>query len=311
MTDSQKRAVESGHPILVFHVEMRIAEEDDVDESKAKPASVGPEWDDLHSTIPVVKYTRVITAQDTGNGKFLFLCSCGFGFRYQGVCRHIAMILLHASNNSCAGCESENIALRNTAAFAACNDLSLIQRSANDWRGIMCGHVTRDSLKNCPSGDVDNDGDNDGGQDTGDAPAVQKRTSSRQAEEDARWKESREAEITKLQDHFYRVKSKLRSCKREEFSQRAARVDGHLLAAFQELSDVQDIADTTVAHRYRDDPKRQQRPPPKLVKRTATPPQRPAAGGGPASHTSRYSVIHISDSEELEELLNGGASSTD
>ena len=86
---------------------------------------------------------------------------------------------------------------------------------------------------------------------------------------------------------------------------------GHLLAAFQELSDVQDIADTTVAHRYRDDPKRQQRPPPKRVKRTATPPQRPAAGGGPASHTSRYSVIHISDSEELEELLNGGASSTD
>jgi len=117
-------------------------------------------------------------------------------------------------------------------------------------------------------------------------------------------KESREAEITKLQDHFYRVKSKLRSCKREEFSQRAARVDGHLLAAFQELSDVQDIADTTVAHRYRDDPKRQQRPQPKRAKPAAT-------GGGPASHTSRYSVIHISDSEELEELLNGGASSTD
>jgi hypothetical protein len=181
---------------------MCIAEEDDVDESKAKPASVGPEWDDLHSTIPVVKY-------------------------------------------------------------------------------IMCGHVTWDSLKNCPSGDVDNDGDNDGGQDTGDAPAVQKRTSSRQAEEDARWKESREAEITKLQDHFYRVKSKLRSCKREEFSQRAARVDGHLLAAFQELSDVQDIADTTVAHRYRDDPKRQQRPPPKRATPAAT-------GGGPAYPPPMY-----------------------
>jgi len=111
------------------------------------------------------------------------------------------MILLHASENSCAGRESENVALRNTAAFAACSDKSLIQRSANDWRGIMCSHVSEDSLKNCPSGDFSND-DNDFGQDADDDPAVKKRTSSRQEEEVARWRQSRDAEITKIQEHF-------------------------------------------------------------------------------------------------------------
>ena len=159
MTAEQKRAVASDKPILVFHMEMRMTEEDDSDESKVRHTSLGPEWDELHSKIPVVKYPRVITAQDQGNVTFLILCSCGFGTRYQCVCRHIAMILLHASENSCARCECEHIALRNTAAFAACNDVSLIRRSANDWRGIMCSHVTEDAPKNCPSGDVDNDGD--------------------------------------------------------------------------------------------------------------------------------------------------------
>jgi len=53
-----------------LHLETRMVEQDDNDESKVKPASLGPEWDDLHSTIPVVKYTRVVTAQDAGNGKF-------------------------------------------------------------------------------------------------------------------------------------------------------------------------------------------------------------------------------------------------
>ena len=229
------------------------------------------------------------------------------------------MILLHASSNACAGCECENIALRNTAAFAACNDLTLIKRSANDWRGIICGHVTEESLRNCPSGDIGND-------DAGEAPSAQaapRRASIRRAEDEARWRQHRDSEMTKLQDHYYRVRSKLLSCKREEFPQRAAKVDAHLLQAFEELGDVEDVADTVVAHRYRDDPRRRTTPPPKRA-RTPAP---AAAGGGvpapivsstPASHTSKtvsYAVIHISDSEDLEiydrENRAGGAPSDD
>ena len=217
-------------------------------------------------------------------------------------------------------------ALRNTAAFAACNDVSLIRRSANDWRGIMCSHVTEDSLKNCPSGDGDNDGDHgdqDGGDDQG-ARAAPKRRSSRQIEEESRWKQQRDNEMTKLQEHYFRVRSKLLSCKREDFFERVARVDTHIVAAFRELDDVEDVADTTVAHRYRDDPKRAQRPKTPSSKRAATPQsKRQAADGGSAAaaggsagtstsapaHASIYTVINISDSDDLQTLLNGGAPS--
>jgi hypothetical protein len=240
------------------------------------------------------------------------------------------MILLHASGNSCAGCERENIALRNTAAFAACNDPSLISRTEHDWKGIMCSHVTEDSLKNCPSGDVDNDsdhGDQDGGDDQG-ARAAPKRRSSRQIEEDARWKQHRDDEMTRIQDHFYRLKSKLLSCTREQFPDRAARVDAHIVAAFRELADVQDVPQSTIAARFQDDPKRTQRPKTPPSKRAATPAggsartstSAPAGGGAarvsapPASHTSvsvRNVVYVFSDSDDVRELLEGGASSSE
>ncbi len=97
------------------------------------------------------------------------------------------------------------------------------------------------------------------------------------------------------------------SCKREEFPQRAARVDVHLLQAFQELGDVEDVAHTVVAHRYRDDARRRTTPPPK---RARTPVPAAAGGGIPAV---KYAVIHISDSEDLEiydqEIRAGGAPS--
>jgi hypothetical protein len=118
----------------------------------------------------------------------------------------------------------------------------------------------------------------------------------------------RDAELTKIQDHFYRVKAKLLSCDKEQFLERAQMVDRHILTAFQELEDVQDRAQSTVAHRYPDDPRRRQRktPPPK---RTGAAPKRPAAaaGGNSASHV----IIQISESEDLDELRNGGASSSD
>ena len=57
-----------------------------------------------------------------------------------------------------------------------------------------------------------------------------------------------------------------------------ARVDAHLLQAFQELGDVEDVAHTTVAHRYRDDPKRRTTPPTRV--RTPLP---ASAGGGHAA----------------------------
>ena len=176
--------------------------------------------------------------------------------------------------------------------------------------------VTEESLRNCPSEGPCDDGDDnqDDQDDQDDHDDHEQRRSRRKVSETAKWKQMRDAELTKIQDHFYRVKAKLLSCDEEEFLERAQKVDRHILTAFQELEDVQDKAQSTVAHRYREDPKRRQRPKTPPPKRTSTPPKRPAAGGGAASHTCHtdtYVVIEISDSEELDELRNGGASSDD
>ena len=181
--------------------------------------------------------------------------------------------------------------------------------------------VTEESLRNCPSeGPCDDRDDNQDVQD--DQDNHEQRTSRRNIEKTAKWKETRDAEVTKIQDHFYRVKAKLLSCEKEEFFERAPKVDAHILAAFRELEDVPDRAQSTVANRYPDDPKRRQRPKTPPLKRTGAAPKRPAAAGGgnSASHAisdtgagaaPAYAFIQISDSEDEDELRNGGAPSSD
>ena len=256
------------------------------------------------------------------------MCSCGFDFRYQGTCRHISLLLLHASDTQYAGCDIENIALRNTAAYAACRDPKLIQ--VRLWTGVRCSHVTEDSLRNCPCPCDEHDGEGDDHHDAGDDHNEdERRTSARKSAHHTDWIQRRNAKMTEIQDHFYRLKAKLACsaalCKdskdKEDFFERAEKVDNHILAAFQDLSDVPDLPQSTVANRYRDDAKRGQRSQPPQKKRAT------AGGGGsaaarvsttPASHTSqpvRYAVINISDSDELEEyeqeLRNDGACSSD
>ena len=331
MTGPQKLLLVQGKRMIVFHVKMRIGDED---ECTLQHCSLGPDWESLHSTIPRMKHTRIVTAEEMGNGFFLFICSCGYGFRYQCTCRHVAMILIHASGNVCAGCELDNIALRNTAAFAACRDASLIKRTARDWKVTLCSHVTEELLRICPGIDDDDaddaddadqrDDHNDGDQEQG---QTQKRT--RRTEDEQRLKSERDAKIQELQDKFYRIKAKLEvaaSRQVAEFWTHASNVDGHLLAAFESLSGVPEAARSVVAHRYRDDPKRSARPSVSRAHaagggsahragaagggsvRTAI----SATDGGPVSTSTsapRHVVITISDSEELQELLEGGAPS--
>ena len=87
-------------------------------------------------------------------------------------------------------------------------------------------------------------------------------------------------------------------------------MDSHILAAFQELSDVPDVPQCTVAHRHRDDAKRgrPETPPPNKRRIIA---RGECALKVSATPVSRQVLIHISDSEELEEILYGGASSDD
>ncbi len=76
---------------------------------------------------------------------------------------------------------------------------TLIERVAYDWMGVICGHVSEESLNSCPCPcGEDDENEEDGGEDGED---------------------------------------------------RNPKVDAHILAAFQKLSDVQDAAQCTAANR--------------------------------------------------------------
>jgi hypothetical protein len=229
MTKLQKEAIRSSSSVLIFHIVLHKGKDSNDIDTDHVYASLGLEWDALHDSIPRMKYTRIVTAGKQENGKYLFMCSCGLDFRYQGTCKHISVLILHASDGECAGCEIENIAVRNTAAFAACRDAALIRRAAFDWKGITCGHVTEDSLNVCPCPcEQDDESDDDGRDDRGDEGETNSsRTGSRKTSADIQLKEKREARRKELQDHFFRVKAKLDSCKTAAFWEKADGVDGH------------------------------------------------------------------------------------
>jgi hypothetical protein len=329
MTGPQKMLLIQRRRVLIFHVKLFTGDDDQCD---LQHCSLGPDWERLHSTIPKMKHIRIITAEDTGNGNFRFICSCGYGFRYQCTCRHVAMLLIHASGNVCAGCDIDNVALRNTAAFAACRDASLIKRTAHDWKGTLCSHVDEGLLRTCPGGhhDDDDEGENrdDQRDDHNDDDHGPKRPR-RSSEQEQRLKSERFAKIQEIQDHFYRIKAKLEVAaihQTAEFWTYAADVDGHLLDAFRSCNGVPDAATTVVANRYRDDPRRGSRPPSSRARAAgggAQPPQPPPSVtpqhililsddmAEDAQPAPSYVQIVISDSDDQEEIDNGGASSSD
>ena len=126
--------------------------------------------------------------------------------------------------------------------------------------------------------------------------------------------------MKEIQDHFYRVKAKLESCKMADFWEKADEVDGDILTAFRRLGGVPDVAQTAVAHRYSSDPRRHKRPAGEGLRRTNKVAAAAVIAGGSATTPAAagkqgYAVIHISDSEELEvfeeENRGGGGSSSD
>jgi hypothetical protein len=136
-------------------------------------------------------------------------------------------------------------------------------------------------------------------------------------------KSEREAEIQSLQDKFYRSKTKLEvsaAHQNAEFWTFAANVNTHLLAAFESLNSEPYAARTVVAQHMarhsatiQEDGSALKLPHPNvqaldpngpLLLEVAMPPHNPMTG--------RYdALIEISDSEDVVEFLNGGASRDD
>ena len=186
------------------------------------------------------------------------------------------------------------------------------------------GHlVVCSSTKSVQEGKLcesEDDGRDDRDENGEDHSASFSRKPTRKSSEEIQLKAKRDARMKEIQDHFYRVKAKLESCKMADFWEKADEVDGDILTAFRRLGGVPDVAQTAVAHRYSSDPRRHKRPAGEGLRRTNKVAAAAVIAGGSANTPAAagkqgYAVIHISDSEELEvfeeELRDGGGSSSD
>ena len=101
---------------------------------------------DLLRSAPRPKYRRVVTVNEEPNGCRL-LCSCGYGMRNMTCCLHVSLIIEKCSNHTACGCEEEAIHIRHTNLFASLQDITKVQRTHDDWQGVLSSAVTLESVK--------------------------------------------------------------------------------------------------------------------------------------------------------------------
>jgi hypothetical protein len=125
---------------------------------------------DLLKSAPRRKLTRVVTCHPH-EGYVLLRCSCGHGMRHLSLCLHCSMVIQKVSNYLCSGCEEENLHIRHCELYAGLEDITKIHRTADDWVGIRCRHVTLDSIKEkFVSSNADNDASEEEGDESSSRP---------------------------------------------------------------------------------------------------------------------------------------------
>ena len=76
-------------------------------------------------------------------------------------CLHASLVLQKASNYQCFGCEEEAIHIRHTNLYSAVRDITVVNRTHDDWLGVLNCSVTAEELeRSIPEVDL-NDCDND------------------------------------------------------------------------------------------------------------------------------------------------------
>jgi hypothetical protein len=115
-----------------------------VDEEQKKAvrfANMQTEFFDLVRSAPNPKHWRVVTCHMVTNG-WIILCSCGYSMRNMNCCLHCSLLLQKASDYSCFGCEEDTLHVRHTNLYAANQDVSLVFRSHDDWKGVFTSTVS-------------------------------------------------------------------------------------------------------------------------------------------------------------------------
>ncbi len=144
-----KMMLPSQHHFLASHGGIRLHLRVYMDEcihKKVRFDTLEQSFRQLLHEAPVEKLTRVVTAHPC-DGCVLLRCSCGYGMRNFSVCLHCSMVIQKVSCYGCCGGEEENIHIRHSELFAGLEDVSRVRRTATDWIGVRCKHVSIDSIR--------------------------------------------------------------------------------------------------------------------------------------------------------------------
>lgn len=266
----------------------------------------------LLKTAPVKKLWRVVTCMP--HGDFILLrCSCGHGMRHLTVCLHCSLVIQRATGYTCSGCEEENIHIRHCEMYAGIEDINKVNRTAADWNGIRCKHVSIDSIRRnfddhhgTDHTDADDEnghddgGDNDFGGDDGTTHGTRQRTAAEEAS--AAFAASKSEKLHISRNHYYELHHIADEAGNDqtEFARRWQILEDGLLAIKMKMPSAVGGGSARATHTSTDILRQQQR---KRSTRTAARPVAPAFA--PAATPSTTIVINSgSDHEEAPHERN-------
>ena len=165
LTDSQRRELALGS-CIVLHMKCHLPEPST---KIVKFNTLPTPFVDLLKTIPRFKHWRVITCREVSNvgGVQIWkvLCSCGYGQRHLMACLHCSFVVQKVTLQQQFGCDIENIHIRHTNLYASLKDVTKVERTHCDWKGVHFTAVEADIFTVFPPPPEDDHEDEDDGQD--------------------------------------------------------------------------------------------------------------------------------------------------
>ena len=203
------------------------------------------------------------------------------------------------SNYLCSGCEEENLHIRHCELYAGLEDITKIHRTADDWVGIRCRHVTLDSIKEkFVSSNADDDASEEEGDESSSRPNHNHDTRRRREEDDAdaAFQASKMERLHTARNKYYELQRIVQEPRNEEeFERRMQILDDILMEGKRRLPAAVGGGSARATHTAADAARREAR--------------RKAPHVNPVSTV--YTTFVFSDSDDARELEQGGASSSE
>jgi len=318
LLDTQKELLRSSSGSVRLHLFVRVEESLN---KKVRFDNLEYSFSELLKSAPVKKQWRVVTCLPHGD-YILLRCSCGHGMRHLTLCLHCSLVIQRATGYTCSGCEEENIHIRHCELYAGLEDISKVHRTATDWIGIRCKHVTIESIRanfdDHHGSDADDEYDNEdgtGAEETSGPASHGTRQRTAADEANAVFAASKAAKLHISRNHYFELQHIADEAGNDEveFARRHQILEEGLLAIKKKMPSAVGGGSARATHTAADYARRRKRPAPASAPApapSAPAPARTSVASAPApapAPSQMYATIQIS-SDDASDWSNGGRS---